>query len=230
MQPTKPGSTHLPPQPRRRSSCLGCCQTFHEDTGLSRLRPAASDLHAHDHQPSTAMLVSLATPFFPTSGTWQSPTTPSHEGKLWWCPPATGTHPTVAVHQQRFPIKLDMGTQIHVTHRQIRSDTPSRIGWQHSPTQPRQPKNPAFAYAARWWPKTSRGRHTGRSAVVEVKREPQTVQEEKSERLWVNANATGPTWDLGNAAWLSASVGKMVCWRKAESTTQVALLCHPCLG
>ena len=43
MQPAKPGSTHLPPQPRRRSSCLGCCQTFKKDTGLSRLRPAASE-------------------------------------------------------------------------------------------------------------------------------------------------------------------------------------------
>ena len=56
LPPAKPSGTHLPPKSWRRSSCQSCCQTSQKDAGLSR--PAASDLHAQDHQPGTAMLAS----------------------------------------------------------------------------------------------------------------------------------------------------------------------------
>ena len=69
-----------------------------------------------------------------TARRWLLSTAEGHhrarEGKPWWCPPPTGRHPTVAVRQQRFPadvLQAGHGTQIHATHRQIRSDTPSHF-------------------------------------------------------------------------------------------------------
>ena len=86
---------------------------------------AASDLHAQNHQPGTAILASElgVSPFF---------------------------------RQQRFPPESMSRIARFVLTRPPASRQ-TRVAT-FSKTQPRRPKTPAFAHAARWWPRTSRGR------------------------------------------------------------------------
>ena len=111
-----------------------------------------------------------------------------------------------------------------------------------SSTQPRRPKTPAFAHAARWWPRTSRGgphrQERGCRGNGSRKRRKKSnrngwgsMRVSFMEGMATNAaEAVGPACDLSRAAWASSSAGKTVCRRIAESTTQVAFFCQPRLG
>ena len=164
-------------------------------------RPTASDLHAQDHQLGTAMLasqlrgesfLSVARHAPRTSRPWlQNPAERRHHRERGqtmvvstanWDPPHSGS-PSTTISRRR--PSMHMGAQIHVTHR---FPLLSRHGRQHSPGPNHDdPKPLHLGHVARWWPRTSRGRPHLQERACRGKREAQTAQEKKSERLRVNA-------------------------------------------
>ena len=138
------------------------------------------------------------------------------------------------------------GTQIHVTDRYICPNTSSRFPahsgghvLQHPTTATQDPcicarctvlakdvegtATPAGARLQRQWSRNRRkksSRNGWRSMRVSFMEGMATKA----------ADAIGLACDLSKAAWASSSAGKIVCRRKAESTSQVAFFCQPRLG
>ena len=160
LPPAEPGGTHLPRKPRRRSTCFGCCQTSQKHAGLSR--QAAFD--AQHHQPGTTMLASQlgASPFFPSPGAPLSDTIARERANHGGVHSHSGS-PSTTISWRR-PPSWTWAPQVHVPHRQIRSDTalplPGRLGPQHSPGPNHGDPRTNFAHAARWWPKRRGDGHT----------------------------------------------------------------------
>ena len=171
LPPAEPGGTHLPPKPRRRSSCFSCCQTSQkhawsqQTNGLRPRRPRPPTWHGHARQLTRGKsFLSFAWHVPRTSRRWlQCPAERHHrarEGKPWWCPLPTGS-PSTTISRRRPSSCTWAPKSMSRTARFVLTRPPA--SWQtraatFSRTQPRRPKTPAFAHAARWWPRTSRGR------------------------------------------------------------------------
>ena len=107
--------------------------------------------------------------------------------------------------------------------------------------QPRRPNTPV-PHAARWWPRTSRGRPQWQVRADKGNGSPRRWRKKRRkdcgsnqnsflEGMAVNAaDAMGPACERRSAASVSVNWGRTMCLRKRVSTGSVDLFCHPFLG